>query len=545
MELQFKGICEVQSSSSRDSARVCVALALVLFSSYILNTFLFPPIAGVFPVAREITTYGGVVFSVVVAMVAWHRPSAMNETIWTTVVFVASVVSASMLSWGTVSANETAILAGSPLGGIAGIWLSVLVGAALSSLAARQVLLVVPGAFLVDYAVRMGVMAAGVFLDVPCALIAFMASLVASYVLVRPLARKTLCAIHDSVAPTVLNVTSPSSYLPLSSFVYVAVFLFSVACGFAVSGETQRMEPTFTLASFLPVSIAFVVGAVRGAASFDSVYKAAALLAFAGFLTAPLVFFENAMLGRQMNAAFLNSGSDLFSMLLYCLVAVAGARNRLGAVSVATTAFAAQWVGIGVGAPIAQAAARMGETTPAAAAWVTMVIAFVFIAFNYIGAERFSFSRAIGGIVPAHVDCLEAQAPAERGADYKLKREVHADDTATGNRANAAVDGFVPGCCGCDAGRQNAANEDFLPATKGEDFESACSSVAERFGLTAREAEVFELLARGRTSLIIQEKLVLSHNTVKTHVRHIYAKLDVHSQQELISIVEREYEVVK
>ena len=70
MELQFKGICEVQSSSSRDSARVCAALALVLFSSYILNTFLFPPIAGVFPVAREITTYGGVVFSVVVAMVA-------------------------------------------------------------------------------------------------------------------------------------------------------------------------------------------------------------------------------------------------------------------------------------------------------------------------------------------------------------------------------------------------------------------------------------------------------------------------------------------
>ena len=49
---------------------------------------------------------------------------------------------------------------------------------------------------------------------------------------------------------------------------------------------------------------------------------------------------------------------------------------------------------------------------------------------------------------------------------------------------------------------------------------------------------MFELLARGRTSPVIQEKLVLSHNTVKTHVRHIYAKLDVHSQQELISMVE-------
>lgn len=37
---------------------------------------------------------------------------------------------------------------------------------------------------------------------------------------------------------------------------------------------------------------------------------------------------------------------------------------------------------------------------------------------------------------------------------------------------------------------------------------------------------------------MIQEKLFLSHNTVKTHVRHIYAKMDIHSQQELIDIVE-------
>ena len=50
--------------------------------------------------------------------------------------------------------------------------------------------------------------------------------------------------------------------------------------------------------------------------------------------------------------------------------------------------------------------------------------------------------------------------------------------------------------------------------------------------------DVLRLLARGRTSPVIQEKLFLSHNTVKTHVRHIYAKMDIHSQQELIDIVE-------
>ena len=35
-----------------------------------------------------------------------------------------------------------------------------------------------------------------------------------------------------------------------------------------------------------------------------------------------------------------------------------------------------------------------------------------------------------------------------------------------------------------------------------------------------------------------QETLVVSYNTVKTHVSHVYAKLGVHSQQELIDIVE-------
>ena len=38
----------------------------------------------------------------------------------------------------------------------------------------------------------------------------------------------------------------------------------------------------------------------------------------------------------------------------------------------------------------------------------------------------------------------------------------------------------------------------------------------------------------------IAEELVISENTVRTHVRHIYAKLDVHSHQELIDLVERQ-----
>ena len=71
-------------------------------------------------------------------------------------------------------------------------------------------------------------------------------------------------------------------------------------------------------------------------------------------------------------------------------------------------------------------------------------------------------------------------------------------------------------------------------------FEQACESIASRCSLTPREREVFEMLARGRDSFYIQEQLTVSRNTVKAHVKHIYAKLDIHAHQDLLDMVEQE-----
>ncbi len=46
------------------------------------------------------------------------------------------------------------------------------------------------------------------------------------------------------------------------------------------------------------------------------------------------------------------------------------------------------------------------------------------------------------------------------------------------------------------------------------------------------------MLARGRDRAYIEEALVVSRNTVKAHVKHVYAKLGIHSHQELIDLVE-------
>ncbi|MDE8702439.1 LuxR C-terminal-related transcriptional regulator [Adlercreutzia equolifaciens] len=62
----------------------------------------------------------------------------------------------------------------------------------------------------------------------------------------------------------------------------------------------------------------------------------------------------------------------------------------------------------------------------------------------------------------------------------------------------------------------------------------------ERFDLTAREAEVLELLLRGYRQQAIADKLILSRNTVKSHVAHIYQKSSTHNVDELIDLLRDE-----
>ena len=69
-------------------------------------------------------------------------------------------------------------------------------------------------------------------------------------------------------------------------------------------------------------------------------------------------------------------------------------------------------------------------------------------------------------------------------------------------------------------------------------FQEKCEQLIEAYGLTEREGEIMTLFAKGRNLPYIQEMLFLSKSTVSTHRQHIYAKLNIHSQQELIDCVQ-------
>ncbi len=69
-------------------------------------------------------------------------------------------------------------------------------------------------------------------------------------------------------------------------------------------------------------------------------------------------------------------------------------------------------------------------------------------------------------------------------------------------------------------------------------FTLSIEEVSERGKLSQRETDVLRCLAMGYESAAIAKKLGVSWNTVRTHTRNVYTKLDLHSRQELIELVD-------
>ncbi len=131
--------------------------------------------------------------------------------------------------------------------------------------------------------------------------------------------------------------------------------------------------------------------------------------------------------------------------------------------------------------------------TEEALVWTSFASAMVFVTFCFLVLKNVSFAEAIGAI--------QTPEPAVAAA-------------------------------GLEEGGAVAGSSDEVSVS------TRCDAVAAAFGLTPRESEVFALLAQGRTVGVIREKLVISLNTARFHTKNIYAKLGVHSQQELIDVVE-------
>lgn len=64
-----------------------------------------------------------------------------------------------------------------------------------------------------------------------------------------------------------------------------------------------------------------------------------------------------------------------------------------------------------------------------------------------------------------------------------------------------------------------------------------CDLIGKKYYLSQREIEIMHLFARGYTMAAIAQELFISENTVKTHMRRLYAKLNIHKKQQLFNMV--------
>lgn len=161
---------------------------------------------------------------------------------------------------------------------------------------------------------------------------------------------------------------------------------------------------------------------------------------------------------------------------------------------------------------VVAALAELGETSGAASGQIASASSVVFAAEG-----------------PTAVDAMQDDA---------------SDVSAASDTASSASTAPSPARQAMDFSRSIFAEEavapapaDDTPAARGR-FRQRCEIVANTYLLSRRESEVMYYLARGYKSSHIQQQLYISEGTAKTHIRHIYRKLNIHSQQDLIHLID-------
>lgn len=474
-----------QAGAAHAASPVClaviyaVALACDTAQTWLLNNAIFPVTSEVFPLAREIQTLAGIAVGVFVLLAAMRLPRLLRPMPLLLGSLILTAASSVVLVLAPdYAAAVTAGLVGRAVGQSFPFYLIGLAYAQLgpSRLSAASI----AGALLVETLITSVLPApgyvAGVWLSLAlCAICA--ALLWRSGV---PL----LANLSQTQGAELRALASPRSFLSPFHQVYVLSFIFSVAFGFALALRISLFTPAASNVQIVVVALVVIWFLLpwKGRAREDALFAVAALLVVAGFLLAPLESLPNGALSNGL----LYAGNTCFRILLWIVLAALCSRNIGGSLLVLACGAIASSAGTFVGADLGHLCNALLSAVPEAAALVSGSAVLGLFAYVLLGLRGFSFAETIRDVEPeSEPDVAEASTP-----------------------------------------------------SRDELIDAACDKLTARCGLTEREREVLGMLARGHNGYHIRDELTLSYNTVKTHVKRIYRKLDVHSQQELIDLVD-------
>lgn len=461
-----------------------IALGIMGCAGGILNASLYARVAEYYGIAREISTLSSGVFFLAVFLVASRKPSLLDRRLLTVAALGCAITAAFVLEFALRLADAPMTVTGFLFFNVASSWASVLLVSALASLRSSKAALV---------GVVCG-MALGEVVRVAHPPVTFevgVVEVVGAYALVIVLLYRRSAPALDEVAhgapPASLELSNPESFLQPAHALFLCVGLFSVATGYGLTlNEVSHAPIGVSVSAFVLVGVALWMLLSRSESKEDLLFSFSMLLVVAGFIIAPFTFLNDLPSAN----ALLRIGVRCFDMLVWLVVLAVGRRNLLALLPTFALVRFMSAVGTNVGAIAGHTTNDLVGTNSDAAMLIAEVVLFAFVAFLWLGFRRFSFSDTIRGVVGV-------------------------------------------------SGGATSGSGDEEPQPQGLSIEERCAELGEARGLTERETEIFAMLARGRNGQFVMDHYVVSRNTVKSHVKHIYAKLDVHSQQELIDLVER------
>ena len=184
---------------------------------------------------------------------------------------------------------------------------------------------------------------------------------------------------------------------------------------------------------------------------------------------------------------------------------------------------------------------RGGSTT--SLVLVTMAALYLLGIMYFIGQGGFRGALADASVNEIELLALACNGQARLGSDAGADTSCPAEPASSPNERDVGKPSPTPALEPSPVPAPTSSPASAAPSRDGtafrDRFSKQMAAVREFYGLSAREAEVAELIARGNTVAHIAELLFVSENTVRTHSKRIYVKLDVHKRQELIDLVER------
>ncbi|RDB67885.1 LuxR family transcriptional regulator [Eggerthella sinensis] len=315
------------------------------------------------------------------------------------------------------------------------------------------------------------------------------------------------------------------------------VFVFGVALGTLRQTSIQYIVPASNVADQIlmllaagcaTVIILVTIVALGGGDKWSRYFRP-----LIPFIAVTLFFLPlSEMSDSTFSSMFLVVGYLCFEALMWIFFGELAQRFRLSPIYV-----------FGLGRGMLALAGLAGSLFPIVAAnWVhllpfgeqgVIVIVLLIMVFAYALLPR---EREIEAIV--------APCPLVKAVSAELNDQVRplmplrpvADDVAsasetTASQPEAAREPLL-------VARSSASRDEADGRKGGGRFRAKCETVANTYLLSRRETEIMFFLAKGHNAAYIQEKLYISEGTAKTHIRHVYKKTNVHSQQELMRLVE-------